>query len=149
MRGNYKFVFFRGSISVPGASSTIGLWQVCFTLFSTSECQSISCSSQTSVSADCGLFYAARAFVTLACIISVILTIGAVMNLRSIENMNPTILKMTKFGAVICLALGIIGIALGIHETTGGAASWGAASYLAILSILINIGAAILTFMIR
>ena len=44
-----------------------------------------------------------------------------------------------------CFIIGIIGTAIGIHQTTKTLTTLGAASYLAILAIVLNLSGAILT----
>lgn len=75
----------------------------------------------------------------MACLLSAALAIIALVNVRRAEYLDAKKLKLIKVIAYVCLLLGIIGTATGVHETTGSGISWGAASFLAILSLLLTL----------
>ena len=129
-----------------GIKGLTGLWRVCFEAGGQSSCQSIPCSSED---INCGELYAARAFVTLACIVSGLLTVGICINALKGEDRNEKIWRGIKACAFSCFGMGIIGISIGIHETTGDGVSWGPASFLAILSIILNLVGAIVIVLIK
>lgn len=88
---------------------------------------------------------------TLACIISAIVTLGLLVTARTSEITNQTLLTITKGLAFACLIMGIIGVAVGINAITGGGSglSMGAGAILGILAIIINLGGAIVAVLVK
>lgn len=126
---------------------TGGLWQQCTSGAGPLDgCVSIG-STRSSLTVD-GKLNGARAFMILAILASAPITILIFLS-SFIESSNPAIAQVTRFGALIVLPIGIIGVALGISFYSGGDGTLGAAGYLAIVSLVLNLIAGGIAVMIR
>jgi hypothetical protein len=93
---------------------------------------------------------AARAFMTIACILSALSVIGLFTNLKDETSSNQMMVTISKVLVVVCFVVGLIGVAVGISFTTyGGGGSLGAAIYLGIIALVVNLTAAGLASQIR
>jgi hypothetical protein len=94
----------------------------------------------------CSKILAARAFMTLACIISGITAICSFASAVTNDNTNRILLLATKGLVFVCLVMGIIGVAVGSDASVnfgGGELKLGAAAIVGIVAIIINFGGAI------
>jgi hypothetical protein len=137
-----------------GVEITVGLWKTCGSSGGLKECVDITCPQSESDTTDfCSKILAARAFVTLACIISAISALCLLISVGMIDKTRQILINVGKGLAFACLIMGIIGIAVGISVTTGTGTEakldWGAASIIGIVLIFINLAGAILSVFIR
>ena len=79
---------------------------------------------------------------------SVIMTVFIFLGGLS-DNPNPAARQLARFGALTVLPLGIIGAALGISFYSREGITLGAASYLAIVALVINSIAGVIAILIR
>ena len=105
---------------------------------------------------------AARAFVTISCILWAF-TILSILSMLSIEkNFKRHVSLVAKGLAIACLTSGIIGVALGIHFSVeilnllaaelgiqGLKSKISVSSILAIIALVFNLAGAVATFFIR
>lgn len=139
----------KNSITIFGVTvdQTGGLWQNCVSGGGESQCVSIgSCDSDGFDG--CTKLNGGRAFMILTILASVSVTILILLNLCS-ETPNPSMVQTTRFGALIVLPLGIIGLALGISAYSGLHGSIGPAGILGIVAIVVNLVAGAVGAMIR
>jgi len=138
-----------------GYETTIGLWQGCVTTPDEKSCESIPCPSEQSGAASlCSKILAARAFMTLACIISGITAVCSFACAVTKDNTNRILLLATKGLVFVCLVTGIIGVAVGSNASLnygGGEGEFklGAAAIVGIVAIIINFGGAIAALFIK
>ncbi len=142
-------------MGIEGYESTFGLWQLCSTTPDTKSCDSIKCPSEVSGDASfCSKILAARAFMTLACIISGITAIWSFACAVTKDNINRILILGTKGLVFVCLVMGIIGVAVGSNASLnfGGGElelKLGAAAIVGIIAIIINFGGAIAALFIK
>ncbi len=137
-----------------GDETTTGLWKTCDSSGGSKQCVDITCPQSGSDTAGlCSKILAARAFVTLACIISAISALCLLLSVGMIDKTRQILINVGKGLAFACLIMGIIGIAVGISVSTGTGTEakmdWGAASIIGIVLIFINLAGAILSVFIR
>lgn len=77
------------------------------------------------------------------------LVIGVVITVLRSEYMTAKTMKGMRVIAFTSFFWGIIGISLGIHQTTGDGVGWGPASFLAILAIVLNLVGSIVIVLIK
>ncbi len=141
---------FRASLQFFSLT-TLGLWQKCR---SDSEdgriCTAAVCGiHEDFFTDDCGSVMAARAFITLVCIISAISTVCLIVYARQGENTDRRLLVAVRILLFVCFIMGIIGVAIGINVTTGGVTGLiGTAGIMGILAIITNFGGAVASVLI-
>ena len=138
---------------------SVGLWRSCVSVPDNKVCvngpdPSI-CSLITGETADvCHKMIAARAFITIACIISGISAVCFFARTLETINQNKMVI-MTSMGLAIgSFVAGVIGLALGITATTATGSlpvkvSINAAAILAIIAVVINLIGAVLAVLTR
>ncbi|UJR11502.1 hypothetical protein I4U23_015683 [Adineta vaga] len=138
--------------SGTGESLSFGLWQGCVTILNQKTCLAIQCST-TEGFTPCAKLYAARAFVTIACLMAAVTVVILLLNARNQDISNKTLLMGTKALAFFCLLMGIIGVAVGISAYMVGDSrvkpSLGVGAILGIIGIVVNLAGAIVTVLIR
>jgi hypothetical protein len=135
--------------SFQGGESTLGLWQACGLVLNEKRCYALPCPEKEGVISDsCNKILAARAFVTLACIISGISALCLFLSAVTSETVRRILLIAGKGLAFASLITGIIGVAVGINVTTFKL-KWGAAAILGIIAIVINFFGAISSVLIK
>jgi hypothetical protein len=146
---NCMIWYFRGTIvDSSGNGFTLGLWQECVSLSGSSVCAAFDCSavSQYSASSGCSQYLAARAFMTLACIMSALSAICLVVYIFIGDKIPSIILLATKILVGVSLLTGIIGVGVGINATSSGiGASVGAAAIVGIVGLILNLAGSIAT----
>jgi hypothetical protein len=146
---------FRSRWGLEGFEGTVGLWQRCGTSPVPKFCDSIPCPSEESGAASlCSKILAARAFMTLACIISGITAVCSFACAVTKDNTNRILLLATKGLVFVCLVMGIIGVAVGSNATVNPGGDiikfrLGAAAIVGIVAIIINFGGAIVALFIQ
>ncbi|UJR32666.1 hypothetical protein I4U23_020126 [Adineta vaga] len=114
-------------------------------------CGNISCPSKTDKTNLCAKILAARAFITLTCIISAICAAFLLYKFAS-KVTNEKILLIIKVLAFLCLVMSIIGVSVSIPATTlegSSSHSFGLASIIAIIGLIINLVGAVITLFIQ
>ncbi|CAF3117039.1 unnamed protein product [Rotaria sp. Silwood2] len=156
-----SFIFFIVSNAVPiwskftyeSTEITTGLWRICSSAPNIKTCVAISCPSESDETSFCSKILTARAFVTLACILSGISAICLVVYAIQGDKTPRILLLATKGLVFACLIMGIIGVAVGINATVSGDSliklDFGAAAIIGIVAIIINFIGAIITALIR
>ncbi len=138
--------------------STLGLWQACGPVLNEKLCIALQCAEKEGVISNfCNKILAARAFVTLSCIISGISALCLFLSAVTSETIRRILLIAGKGLAFASLITGIIGVAVGINVTTvieiGSGTDfklkWGAAAILGIIAIVINFFGAISSVLIK
>ena len=127
---------------------TYGLWQSCSSYLGTQTCVAYQCPIDGDTTDFCGKIYAGRAFVTLACIMSGLITICLYSFAVTRDKTHHILLLATKGLGFACLVMGIIGVAVGATATQslgeGGInLNLGAGAIIGIIAILVNFGGAI------
>ena len=153
------FIFYVVSNAVPswgqvsGGAFTVGLWQTCAQLSETKVCNRLSCPSGSG--SICGKIHAARAFMTLACIVSAFAVVLLLLMIFAKNSINNLLLMVSKILPFICLLMGILGVALGTSATTGSQfedgyqLELGAAAIVGIVALVINFAAGVMAFFIK
>ncbi|CAF1157714.1 unnamed protein product [Adineta steineri] len=123
---------------------TYGLWRWCNSTTDDTTCADISCPSEDFPSSFCNKILAARAFITLACILSGFCgTLSVIYCAISGERSARPLILTKKCLAVACLIMGIIAIAIGISATmtaqNGFKLRLGVAAILGIVGVGINL----------
>ncbi|UJR18996.1 hypothetical protein I4U23_022126 [Adineta vaga] len=151
-----------GKITYGSLSNEIGLWRAC-----------AKGSIDNSAASKCGTFnanasdmksniMAARAFVTISCILWALAILSILSILFLDESLKSHISSAAKGLAIACLISGIIGVALGIHfameelNQLADAANlkdirskMNVSSILAIIALVFNLAGAVATFFIK
>ncbi len=142
---------FRGKYGTGGDETTIGLWRTCSTSSNTEkQCYSIQCpQTGDDTTGYCSKLLAARAFVTLACIMSGISAVLLFISVATSDNGKQILLMAGRGLAFVCLIMGIIGVAIGINLATGISSNWGAAAIIGIIAIIINFCGAVASILIK
>ncbi len=92
---------------------------------------------------------AARAFITLVCIMSAVSTVCLILYTRKGESADRRLLVAGRNLLFVCFIMDIIGVALGISVTTGGITPIiGAVGILGIIAIVTNLCAAVASVLI-
>ena len=138
-------MFFRNKLSADGSHASYGLWRVCVTISGNTTCQKYPpCSTDESF---CSKLFASRAFVTIACILSILSAIVLFISLATSDKLRSRLLLAGKLLAWICLIVGILGVAIGIHtftKTQDARIPWGASSIIGVIALVVNaVGAAV------
>lgn len=141
------------SIYVSGYSTTTGLWKTC----TGERCSSFDCSSSSYSSSTCGQIMAARAFLTLTCLLSPFIGAGFILWAFLHDRMPSVLLLVLKIGIFVCLLFGIIGVAIGIAatikpseiSTSSISVSIGAGAILGIIAIIANLVGGIIGAIVR
>lgn len=128
-----------------GIDVSVGIWQGCVSILGQSSCDLVAC---TGSGLSCPTLNAARTFTLAAMIECICIAIMMSLYARRADYGNEKLLRNSKYAAVVCVLLLIIGVSCGIHVTTTGA-SWGAASFLAILSIIMSLAGTIAVWLIQ
>jgi hypothetical protein len=137
--------------------ASAGLWRSCGSISGNTICSDLpsSCSLVIGESAGiCHKMMAARAFVTIACIISGISAICLFACALQIINQNQRVIMISKALAIGSFVMGVIGLAIGIAVTTYTGilpikASLSVAAILAIVAVVTNLLGTVLAMMIR
>ncbi len=146
---------FRSKYATAGSETTIGLWRTCSPITNLGQvCVSVGCPpSEGDTGSFCSKILAARAFVTLACIMSGISTLLLFISVATSDNAKQILLMAAKGLAFACLVMGIIGVAVAINGTTETALEtkldWGASAIIGIIAIVLNLCGAIATVLIK
>ncbi|CAF1529840.1 unnamed protein product [Rotaria sp. Silwood1] len=142
-----------GKASSESEEFTIGLWRLCISDSDIKTCFDLECSLTSEESSTCRKIIAARAFVTLACILSGISIICLIIYTMKRDSTFAMLLLVTKGLVVACLIMGIIGVAVGIDATVniGGLIKLdlGAAAAIGIVAIILNFIGTIITLLIK
>ena len=143
---------FRSKYESEEGEATFGLWQGCASTSIAKVCLDI-CPVTSYDSGPCPKTIAARAFVTLACILSGISALCLFACAVTGDNTNRTLLLAGKGLVFVCLVMGIIGVAVGISGAIDiGAANKldvGAAAIIGIVALIFNLGGAIVSLLIK
>ncbi len=147
-------LYFRGTQSLRGVSVNQGLWRGCQTTPVGSRCSSTpsSCPSGLPplIMSICHKMMAAKAFMTFACLLSVFSVLCIFSNLTDNTNSNSMMIMACRILPGVCVVSGIIGVALGIaYINDQEVLSIGAAAILGIVAVVLNLGGAALTILIR
>lgn len=147
-------LYFRGTVSLPGVSINQGLWRGCQNTADGSLCLSTTSSCPSglppSILSICHKMIAAKAFMTFACLLSVFSVLCIFSNLTDNTNSNSMTIMACRILPGVCVVSGIIGVALGIaYINDQEVLSIGAAAILGIVAIVLNLGGAALTILIR
>jgi len=140
-------MFFRSKIDEGEIHSTMGLWKSCASVFGQTVCGDYTCSSDNS---SCGKILAARAFVTIACILSIISAVSLFVSLVASDRLRSMLLLVGKLLAWICLIAGIIGVAIGIDTLTryeSERVPWGASSIIGVIALVVNAVGAVVSLL--
>lgn len=140
---SWKNAFFcRVTASNILYTATQGLWKVCVS----ERCLSYSCSS---VNLSCGQIMAARAFITLNCIILPIA--GAILILTQLMGQynNAGSMNAAKILSILGVVFGAISLGVGLNALNQGAGSIGPGAGVGIAAIIINLVGSIVSFLIR
>ncbi|CAF3992774.1 unnamed protein product [Adineta steineri] len=141
-------------ITTGSYTSTYGLWKICASSLSVTECVPVKCSTAIGDSSFCSRILAGRAFMTLACILSGITSICLFICAFIDEKTSRILLLIAKALAFICLIMGIISVAAGgstiqTLSQDGVKCNLSAASILGIIAIIINLVGVIASFFIK
>ncbi len=110
---------FRSKFGSEGYEFKTGLWQSCETDPNIGQvCVGITCPQQDDTTNICSRLLAARAFVTLACIMSGFSALLLFACVATDDNIRRILLIAGKGLAFTCLIMGIIGVTVGINVTT-------------------------------
>ncbi len=117
-------------------------------------CEALTCPSASFQTGFCNKILSARAFLTLACILSGIATTASIISCAVTGDTTPRLLLLTtKILAFACLLTGIIGVALGVNATMTAASDiklrLGDAAIIGIVGIGINLIGAIATLLVK
>ncbi|CAF3904752.1 unnamed protein product, partial [Rotaria sp. Silwood1] len=138
-------------IKIESDELTFGLWRGCVNALDIKVCNAI-CTPEIEENSVCSKIKAARAFITLACILSGISAICLIVYSLMGDN-KPRILLLAIQGLVFaCLIMGIIGVAIGISTATNTGPltrDLGAAAIVGIVAVVINVVGAIVALLIR
>ena len=140
-------MFFRSKIDEGEIHSTMGLWKSCASVFGQTVCGDYTCSSDNS---SCGKILAARAFVTIACIFSILSAIFLFVSLVTSDKLRSILLLAGKFFAWVCLIAGIIGVAIGVDTLTryeSERVPWGAGSIIGVIAVVVNAAGAVISLL--
>ena len=140
-------MFFRNKIGEGEIHYTTGLWKSCMIASGHTECDDYTCSSGNS---SCGKILAARAFVTIACILSIISAVSLFVSLVASDRLRSMLLLVGKLLAWICLIAGIIGVAIGIDTLTryeSERVPWGASSIIGVIALVVNAVGAVVSLL--
>jgi len=140
-------MFFRNKIGEGEIHSTTGLWKSCVIALGHTECGDYTCSSSNS---SCGKILATRAFVTIACILSIISAVSLFVSLVASDRLRSMLLLVGKLLAWICLIAGIIGVAIGIDTLTryeSERVPWGASSIIGVIALVVNAVGAVVSLL--
>ena len=138
-------LFFRGKL-VGVAPQQAGLWRACRLIYDQWVCGNLICADPTGAGASiCAKMYAARTFVTLACIFSILSAICLLARLVEKIGSNRVLGLLVKGLPVLSLLMGIIGVPIGIVFIVKDAEfQIAAGSILAIVALVINLIGAVL-----
>jgi len=142
-------MFFRSKIDEGEIHSTMGLWKSCASVFGQTVCGDYTCSSDNS---SCGKILAARAFVTIACILSIISAVSLFVSLVASDRLRSMLLSVGKLLAWICLIAGIIGVAIGVDTLTryeNERVPWGASSIIGVIALVVNAVGAVVSLLVN
>ena len=147
-------LYFRGTASLPGGSVNQGLWRGCSTVPGAAFCLDTvsSCPSELppSLVAICHKMIAAKAFMTLACLLSAFSALCIFSNLTNNTNSNSMMIMICRLLPVLCFVCGIIGVGLGIaYITDQELLKISTAAILGIAAVVLNLIGAVLTVLIR
>ena len=141
-------MFFRNKLSADGSHASYGLWRVCVTISGNTTCQKYPpCSTDESF---CSKLFASRAFVTIACILSIISAVSLFVSLVASDRLRSMLLLVGKLLAWICLIAGIIGVAIGIDTLTryeSERVPWGASSIIGVIALVVNAVGAVVSLL--
>ncbi|CAF3909343.1 unnamed protein product, partial [Rotaria sp. Silwood1] len=148
-----------GKYETTGTETTIGLWRYCASLSNIKTCQDISSQLENIATDVYHRIRAAEAFVTLACILSGISTFCLFVCALMGDNVHQILLWTSKGLAFSSFIMGTVGVALGISAILSNpitnqsvitvTITMGAASFVGIAAILINLVGAIIAVFIR
>ncbi len=145
---------FRSRYGDENFGFTYGLWRSCPTNLISTLCFPIYCGQgKSSTGSYCMKILTARAFVTLACIMSGVSALCLCLSVVTNEKIRHILLMTGKVLAFTCLIVGIIGVAVGIDVSTsngnGQKLKLGAASIIGIIVLIINLWGAIASLFIK
>lgn len=123
-------------------TSTVGLWKQC----SGDACKDINCDQQQIF---CPKLNAARAFMTLVCIITPF-AVCCLIFIGLTDQLNSVFLLISKGLATICFVFGLIGMVVGLVATISGTNNGvGPAGAVSIVGVILNLLGSIVTGIIR
>ncbi|CAF0993118.1 unnamed protein product [Rotaria sordida] len=133
---------------------TYGLWHYCIFVPDNMTCYNLPCPSEIGKNSFCNQIFAARAFLTLACMLSCISTIIWIIFCAVTTDTTPRLLHLANIGLTFtCLPMGIIGVGVGINATISVESDTklrlGGAAIVGIVGIVINIFSAIVTVLVK
>jgi hypothetical protein len=138
---------FRSKVELNGVTiANTGLWRACILTEIGLICGNLDClSAPGSGTTLCSKLLAARAFVTLACIFSIVSAICLLARLLEKIGSSRPVALLSKGLPVLALLVGIIGIPIGITTVLDGPKlEMGAGSIVAIVALGINLIGAVL-----
>ena len=139
-------------MSDPVGGVQLGLWRFCQQQQGQSICIAFDCNTDTTKdSALCSKMQAARAFVTMACILSAFAAICLFTRVVESLGSNTIVSLISKALPILSLISGIIGVALGISFATSATLNLkiGGAAIVAIIALIVNLVGAVLAFLAR
>lgn len=143
---------FRGKGTAEGVDVTTGLWKGCVSTLGVQACTSVKCNDNMP-SSTCSKLLAGRAFMTLACIISAVSALCFLLSIFLSDGMRSAVLVIGKGLAFVCLAMGIIGVAIGIVAITdgqlGNGIALGAGSIIGIVALIVNLFGVVLSIVVK
>jgi hypothetical protein len=130
------------------------MWKLCGSTAYEKVCADYTCISRNDNSGTCSKLSAAKAFVTLACILSGISALCLFACIVTTDNIHRMLLLAAKGLVFASLITGIIGVAVGISATTDLAntlfkSSLGAAAIIGIVALIINLSGAIVALLVK
>ena len=133
-----------------------GLWESCNVSYNDEYkiCQHFQCpDDENDVNEVCGKILAARAFVTLACIISGLSVIFLCFSAATDGKRRAILLIIGQLQAFLSLVMSIIGVAIGVIGTMdidpNFEFKWGGSPVIAIIGVVVNFLGAIGSLLVR
>ncbi|UJR15554.1 hypothetical protein I4U23_002493 [Adineta vaga] len=136
-------------ISIEDGTERSGLWRACTTYPYRSECHALACPAHRDDAGFCKRIIAGRAFMTLACIISGVITICFLISAAISDRYNRLLLVPAKILGFVCLIMGIIGVGVGgsisqLLRQSGNEFTFGVGAIVGVVAIIINFFGAII-----
>jgi len=147
---------FRGSTNIDSVKSAIGLWRTCASASGITQCfnfPSTCLDELPEALPTCHKILVARAFVTIACIISPLSALCLILCAVISTDSNRIVITISKLLPFVSLVAGIIGVAVGIVFVTSSPLPYSFklsdAAFLGITAVVVNMIGAILALCVR
>ncbi|CAF5086136.1 unnamed protein product, partial [Rotaria magnacalcarata] len=133
--------------------ATIGLWRACISINGPTKCGNIisDCELYRGQAIQrCHKMIAARAFVTIACILSALSAVCIFTYIIIQTETNQILFMISKVLPILSFIAGIIGLAVGIaFITSSDSVKLSSATFVDIVAVAINVIGAILAVLVR